>query len=71
MALKQIDFAYAMNKPAIIDAPRVKFMGLLSLQNRKNGLTILDGLLKRILIKWPDVQLIESESLAIKIYGPN
>ena len=46
-------------------------MGSLSLQNRKKGLTILDELLKRILIKWPDVQFMDSESLAIKIYGPN
>jgi hypothetical protein len=60
-----------MNKPAIIDTHRVNFMGSLSLKNRKKGLTILDELLKRILIKWPDVQFMDSESLAIKIYGPN
>lgn len=67
--LAQISNAFHWNKPAVICAHRINFVGFIDSKNRDKGLKDFDMLLKSILQKWPDVRFIstdELESLAIK-----
>lgn len=57
-ALKQINYAFRWNKPAIISSHRVNFCGKIEEGNRKESLAQLDRLLNEIIKLWPDVEFV-------------
>jgi hypothetical protein len=61
--LSEIETAFRWRKPAIISSHRVNYIGTLNEQNRKNGLTQLNRLLKEITARWPDVEFMSSNKL--------
>ena len=67
--LKDIEIAFRWGKPAVINSHRVNFSGGISTKNRDNTLKLLNSLLKGILLKWPDVEFINSEQLGDVISG--
>jgi len=62
-ALKQIEIAFTLRKPAVLCTHRINFMGGLHEKNRTENLFYLESLLARVLKKWPDVQFISSADL--------
>ena len=63
LAMKQIEAAFRWNRPAIISTHRVNFCGHVDPRNRKEGLSALKELLKRITEKWPDVEFMSADQL--------
>lgn len=61
--LADIKNAFFWKKPAIITSHRLNFMGSLDITNREDNLKQLDDLLKLILLKWPNVEFMNSEEL--------
>lgn len=61
--LASIRDAFRWNKPAIICAHRINFIGFIDESNRSRNLKMLDELLKQILIRWPDVEFMSSDQL--------
>lgn len=70
-ALYQIEAAFRLCKPAVISSHRVNFCGHINQKNRKQGLTALRTLLKKIVKCWPDVEFISANELGNKIAGDN
>lgn len=62
-ALKQIDTAFKLNKPAILSTHRVAFIGSIFEENRSKNLKKLDELLKIVTKRWPDVEFMHSADL--------
>jgi hypothetical protein len=62
--LAQMASAFHWNKPAVICAHRINFVGFIDEKNRDRGLKDLDLLLKSILQKWPDVHFISTDELS-------
>lgn len=67
--LKEIDFAFKWNKPAIVSTHRVNYIGALHESNRANGLKSLKTLLEKVLRKWPNVEFMTSAQLGEIIYN--
>ncbi|MFZ1705237.1 MAG: polysaccharide (de)acetylase [Saprospiraceae bacterium] len=63
IALKDIETAFSYRKPAILGPHRKNFIGCLNENNRKNSLSILKKLLKKIVEKWPDVEFMTTREL--------
>ena len=61
--LKDIANAFFWNRPAIITAHRLNFIGQLNPANRDNNLKLLKKLLTEIQKKWPDVEFLASHEL--------
>lgn len=61
--LKEIDFAFKFNKPAIISSHRVNYIGKLNIDNRDRNLRLLYNLLIEIKKRWPDVEFMSSDQL--------
>ncbi len=61
--LKQIEAAFGWNRPAVISSHRVNFCGHIDPENRRIGLDALKSLLKKIVIRWPDVEFISTREL--------
>lgn len=61
--LIEIEEAFKFNKPAIICAHRLNFIGAIVPQNRNNNLRQFSVLLSAILKKWPDVEFMSSDQL--------
>ncbi len=61
--LNEVNSAFYWNKPAIISTHRLNYVGTLDQNNRSNNLKLLQQLLKNILIKWPDVEFLDSVEL--------
>lgn len=61
--LSSVRDAFHWNKPAIICAHRINFIGYIDESNRTKNLKMLDELLRRILLKWPDVEFMSSDQL--------
>lgn len=61
--LNEIAIAFLCMKPAVISTHRVNYIGGLNEENRENGLSELDELLKQILRRWPDVIFMSSTEL--------
>jgi hypothetical protein len=57
-AMNQIDTAFFWNKPAIISSHRVNFCGHIEPSNRTAGLQALGELLKKITLKYPNVEFM-------------
>jgi len=64
ITLKGVDDAFKNNKPAIIGSHRINYIGSLNEQNRKNNLSMLKTILKKIVLKYPKVEFISSAELA-------
>lgn len=62
-ALYEIDMAFKFKKPAIVSVHRVNFIGYIDEQNQSNGLKCLDGLLTKIMERWPDAEFLTTEEL--------
>jgi hypothetical protein len=61
--LNDMKIAFSWKKPVIISSHRVNYIGKLRPDNRKNGLTQLDFLLKSILKSWPDCEFMTTSQL--------
>ncbi len=62
-AIKSIETAFVWNKPAIISAHRLNFMGSLHPDNRDRNLLLLKQLLILAQQKWPDIEFMSSDEL--------
>ena len=62
-ALRQIEAAFTMHRPANISSHRVNFCGHVDEKNRSKGLKELKILLHEIVKKWPDVEFISAGEL--------
>jgi hypothetical protein len=63
LCLNRINIAFRWNKPAVISAHRINFMGTLDEKNRSENLEKLDDLLSRIIKQWPEVEFMTSDQL--------
>jgi hypothetical protein len=61
--LNRIKIAFRWQKPAVICAHRLNFMGSLDEKNRSNNLLLFRDLLKRIIKLWPDIEFMASDQL--------
>jgi len=61
--LNEISSAFRWQKPALISTHRVNYVGAHYPENRDMGLRQLSRLLKKILIKWPDVEFMTTAQL--------
>jgi hypothetical protein len=61
--LASVRDAFRWNKPAIICAHRINFVGYIDENNRTKNLKQLDELFRRILIRWPEVEFMSSDQL--------
>lgn len=66
-AMKQIKTSFRWNKPAIISSHRVNFCGHIDPQNREKGLDNLKRLLLEIVKKWPDVEFMPADEMALTL----
>jgi len=62
-SIKQVEAAFRWNRPAIISSHRVNFCGHIDPKNREVGINSLKKLLKKIVLKWPDVEFMSSGAL--------
>lgn len=69
--LSRINFAFYLNRPAIISAHRVNFIGNIDSKNRDLNLKLLGHLLISIKKKWPNVEFMTSDQLGELILGNN
>lgn len=67
--LDQISLAFLTKKPAIICSHRLNFIGAIEERNRSENLQLFENLIKKILIKWPDVEFISSSELSTIIHS--
>jgi hypothetical protein len=65
--LRQIEYAFYWNRPAIISCHRVNFVGGICEKNRAKGLTALSQLLQEIVKRWPDVKFEFLDDLCKRI----
>jgi len=63
LAMKQIEAAFRLKRPAIISSHRVNFCGHVDPGNRQKGLEALNVLLKRVCKKWPEVEFLSANEL--------
>ncbi len=61
--LREIEIAFKWNKPAIISSHRFNFIGTINQDLCDKNLKKLSILLKKIILKWPDVEFISSDKL--------
>jgi hypothetical protein len=59
-----IETAFKFNQPAVISSHRVNFSGELYPINREKGLKSLSELIKKIQLKWPEVEFISTNELS-------
>ena len=62
-AIKAIDIAFSLKKPAIISSHRVNYIGRINPENRDQNLRLLDQLLKKITQRYPNVEFMHSAQL--------
>jgi len=65
--LKEIQIAFFWNKPAIISAHRLNFIGELVPENRNKNLKSLKSILREMQKKWPEVEFLSSDNLGMNI----
>ena len=61
--LNEINTAFRWKKPAIIETHRVNFIGYINTENRDRNLKLFEELLKKIILRWPDVEFMSSDEL--------
>jgi hypothetical protein len=62
-ALKEINYAFMLKRPAIISTHRINYIGYIDEANRDRSLRLLQDLLSKILKRWPDVEFLSSAEL--------
>jgi len=65
--LNRMKYAFRWNKPAVISAHRINFIGAINEKNRLENLKQLDKLLSEIFNQWPDVEFMSSDQLVEQI----
>ena len=65
--LRRISHAFLLNKPAVISMHRINFSGEIFEENRNENLNYLFELFSQIKKKWPEVEFLSSDQLALKI----
>ena len=66
-AMKEIRESFAWGKPAVVCTHRINFVSGLNRQHRDRTLVLLDELLAKILMKWPDIEFLSSDRLLAEI----
>ena len=61
--VQEIQSAFLMKKPAIISTHRLNYVGYLDEKNRDHSLQLLEKLLSEILLRWPEVEFLNSVEL--------
>jgi hypothetical protein len=61
--INHINIAFRWQKPAVISAHRINFIGTLDERNRSNNLKLFHDLLKRVIKNWPEVEFMTSDQL--------
>ncbi len=64
-AMREIGQAFLLSTPAIICSHRINYSGGMEVAHRDASLRQLQDLLSRIRCRWPDVEFVSSEDLAI------
>lgn len=67
----QISKAFEVGLPAIVCSHRFNYTSRVSRKVRDKGLSILDGVLEAVTHKWPDVEFLSSDKLALRIIEGN
>lgn len=65
--LAEISNAFFWNKPAVLTAHRLNFIGTLNEKNRTENLALLNDLLTRVIKKYPQVEFLNSAQLGDEI----
>jgi hypothetical protein len=65
--LFEMGIAFKWRKPAIISSHRLNFIGSINENNRTRNIKLFNELIKRILLKWPNVEFMSTEQLGILI----
>ena len=65
--IKRIETSFLWNKPVIIGSHRINYIGSLNEKNRTQNLFYLNELLNYIVKKWPEVEFMSSDELAVII----
>lgn len=68
VCLTQVAAAFRWNKPAVISTHRVNFTGAINPAMRDKALASLKKLLHTIQKKWPDVEFVSSNELALLLH---
>lgn len=61
--LKEIEIAFRCGKPAVINSHRINYTSRINIENRDQSLEKLNKLFEAILIKWPNVEFMNSAQL--------
>jgi hypothetical protein len=67
--LHDVSAAFAMGKPAIVSTHRINYMGSIFPSNRDDNLKLLKKLLDILLLKWPDIEFMASDTVGNLIYS--
>jgi hypothetical protein len=62
-AMNDINNAFIWGKPAIVSTHRINYVSQMSIKHRDKNLKMLNQLLKKILIRWPEVEFMSSDEL--------
>ena len=62
-SLAQIESAFFWKRPAIISSHRVNFCGHINPDNRQRSINDLAKLLRKIIVRWPDVEFMSANQL--------
>ena len=65
--LRRMEIAFGSGKPVIISAHRLNFIGSRKVKNRTENLRLLDSLLKKMLIKHPETEFLNSDELGAEV----
>jgi len=69
--LAEIELAFKMSKPAIINSHRINYVGFIDKTNRDRNLKYLSQLIKQIIKRWPDVEFMTTIELGNLILNKN
>lgn len=61
--LSRMKYAFRWNKPVVISAHRINFIGAINEKNSSESLKQLDALMAKMLKQWPDVEFMTSDQL--------
>lgn len=63
VCLSAMETNFKLKLPVIISNHRTSFVGGIDVHNRETGLKSFDNLLKRMLVKWPDIEFVNLPDL--------
>jgi hypothetical protein len=62
-SMKDIEIAFLFGKPAVISTHRINYISSISEKNGGLGLRLLSEFLKKLVVKWPDIEFISTPEL--------